>query len=441
VGADGRLWPSLVSARQGPLAHLVSAAKGDLLASVGANGSVKLWDIARRRQLRTLVQPGEAKIHSAALSADGSILALGYERDIRLWNTADGTPAGTLSYDRAGKIVALAFSPVQRRLASAMEGRGVTLWDLVSRRPAVETVYGANGRLDHQYVNSLAYSPDGSVLVSGGRESVGFWDAGSGARMGRFVGYHPGEVLAVAVSHDGKMLASASSDRTVLLWDLRSRQPMGKPLAVHRYRAVAVAFSPDGTWLASSAQDGGISRWETDPQAWVARACEVVGRNFTDAEWRQFFGDQPPRVTCPGVKGLEADALALAGDRVRAEQSYAEAVRAVLEAKDARASNGICWSGSVHRFAALVLPACDRAVQLAPDDVSRGLYLDSRGLARALAGNTAGAIEDFTAAVELMKQFSQFRPAARQMRENWIAALKSGREPFDDALLRELRLE
>ena len=441
LASDSRPRASRVDAKQGRLAFLLSAPKSDLLASVGANGSVKLWNITERRELKALVKPGKEKVFSAALSADGRTLALGFARDIRVWNVEDGSLAHTLQYRQPGKIVALAFDPVRRRLASAMEESGITLWDLDSLDPAVEAVYGPDPRLDHQRVNTLAYSPDGQALISGGWDSVGFWDADSGKPMGRLASYHPGDILAVAVSPDGSLLASASSDRTVLLWDLRTRQPMGKPITAHRSRALSVAFSPDGRWLASSDQDGAVIRWETDVEAWVSGACGIVGRNFTDDEWKQFFGDQPPRVSCPRVKAYEADALALAGDRAGAEESFKEAVHAVLETRDHRAGNSVCWFGSVHRYAKLVLPACDRAVELAPDDVAKTQYLDSRGLARALAGNTAGAIDDFATAVEFMRQFPDFRPAQTQLRESWISALRNGLDPFDDATLRALRTE
>jgi hypothetical protein len=59
-------------------------------------------------------------------------------------------------------------------------------------------------------------------------------------------------------------------------------------------------------------------------------------------------------------------------------------------------NNQICWYGSLNGFPDIILPACERAVLLMPD---HGGYRYSRGLARALTGDSAEAI-DFQFALE-----------------------------------------
>jgi hypothetical protein len=108
-----------------------------------------------------------------------------------------------------------------------------------------------------------------------------------------------------------------------------------------------------------------------------------------------------------------------------------------LAAESASSSNSLCWFGSLDGFAAEVMPACDRAVSLAPVNQVAGMR-DSRGLARALAGRPGEAVEDFQAFVEWSHQVGRYGAAVSQ-REEWIAALNSGQNPFTTETLQTLR--
>ena len=96
--------------------------------------------------------------------------------------------------------------------------------------------------------------------------------------------------------------------------------------------------------------------------------------------------------------------------------------------------NLLCWFGSIYRYASEVLDACEKAVALA-DEESKAGHLDSRGLARALTGNTQGAIEDFQAFIDS----SSFHEELRDKRKEWIESLKNGENPFTDEVLEDLK--
>ncbi len=81
----------------------------------------------------------------------------------------------------------------------------------------------------------------------------------------------------------------------------------------------------------------------------------------------------------------------------------------------------------------MVLPACEQAVELEPDNVARR---DSRGLCRALVGEFKGAIEDFRFFVE--KGGGTDYEDLMAQRKEWIQALEEGENPFSDELLKEL---
>jgi WD40 repeat protein/serine/threonine protein kinase len=112
-------------------------------------------------------------------------------------------------------------------------------------------------------VRSVACSPDGSRLASGGHDrdrSVRLWNARTGQPLGTLRG-HEERVTSVAFSPDGSRLVSGSDDKTVRVWDARTGQ------AIHRLRGHTgyvrcVAFSPDGTYVASGSQDGTVKIWD-----------------------------------------------------------------------------------------------------------------------------------------------------------------------------------
>ncbi len=92
--------------------------------------------------------------------------------------------------------------------------------------------------------------------------------------------------------------------------------------------------------------------------------------------------------------------------------------------------NALCWNGSLYDYAAEVMFSCEKAVALAPED---GGIRDSRGLARALTGNTQGAIEDFQAFVDWTDNNKK-----RLQRQRWIDALRAGENPFTEEEIKSL---
>ena len=86
-------------------------------------------------------------------------------------------------------------------------------------------------------------------------------------------------------------------------------------------------------------------------------------------------------------------------------------------------------------YAADVMDACEQAVELAPDN---GEYRESRGLARALTEDYAGAIEDFEFFVDWSEETGE-RENLRSEREVWITKLEAGQNPFDEETLESLR--
>ncbi len=221
-------------------------------------------------------------------------------------------PRGT---PRVG-VNALAFSP-QAKLVAAAHGSMVGLVDPVSQvvvkkleghRGAVNAlVWSADGAMlfaasgenaiegevrqwsvadgkvartfkgHRDMIYALAISPDGKTLATGSYDQkIKLWNVADGTERKTLNG-HNGAVYALAFRPDGKLLASASADRTVKLWDVATgerRDTLSQPLK----EQTAVAWSADGKRLAAAGADNRIRVWSVSPEAKETTNPLVVAR-------------------------------------------------------------------------------------------------------------------------------------------------------------------
>jgi WD40 repeat protein/serine/threonine protein kinase len=126
-------------------------------------------------------------------------------------------------------------------------------------------------------VQSVAFSPDGKVLLAGGRlGGARRWDAITGEPIGQPL-MHGEEIRGVAFSKDGRIIATAGTDKTVRVWDAATSEQIGKPMT-HAHWVQSVAISPDSQTVLSGSADGtarvwdlatGEQRGELRPPGWV----------------------------------------------------------------------------------------------------------------------------------------------------------------------------
>jgi WD40 repeat protein len=163
-----------------------------------------------RDQAGPILQGRDQAVYCLAFSPDGRTLACGTEDAAWLWEPAAGRVLARLR--RPAVVRAVAFAPGGNELALA-EGRGVTLWRTATgeTRPALAGEEGL--------VTSVAFTPEGRVLVSGAwGGTVRVWDVGGGRCLAAYQ-WGVGRVYAVAVSPDG-MRAAAAGHEGIVLWDL-----------------------------------------------------------------------------------------------------------------------------------------------------------------------------------------------------------------------------
>ena len=150
-------------------------------------------------------------------------------------------------------VNSVSFSPDGSMLASGSWDDTIRLWDVATGAP-LRTLEGHTSD-----VNSVSFSPDGSMLASGSWD-IRLWDVATGAPLRTLRG-HTDSVDSVSFSPDGSMLASGSWDYTIRLWDVATGAPL-RTLRGHTNRVYSVSFSPDGSMLASGSWDYTIRLWD-----------------------------------------------------------------------------------------------------------------------------------------------------------------------------------
>lgn len=304
--------PRELGIHQGTVSEVKLSQDGKMIASAGNDAVIQLWDLKSEKLKYTLLGH-QASLNKMLFSKDSKYLfSTGKDRTIRIWDTNSGHLLDIL-VGHTNAIEAINYDLASNTLVSAGGDRTVRLWypdfqiphylqqNRASKIPVPSTVYavatarhsslvavgGSDNHIwlwDHRSEKSiklpkkhigsiytLAFSPDGKTLVSGGGsadEQITVWDVHK-KRFKRILNQPIDTINAIAFHpKDNNLLASGGRDNKIWLWDLETGRSfeLGKQ---YKDSIQTLAFNSDGTILASGDRKGVIRLWNVQSRSLI----------------------------------------------------------------------------------------------------------------------------------------------------------------------------
>jgi len=218
--------------------------------------TVKCWDLEQGQERFTFpADVGEELISGAALSPDGLGLAFRCGNQLAVWELDKGQEV-LRCIGHTAPITSVAYTPDGQLLVSAGAHEALRAWRLEDGREMASLPTG------ERHVGALVISPDGQLAFTLGEKTILIWDLENGQERFTLSG-HQENVTEIAVSRDGRRAVSAAEDKTLIVWDLENGQQQHS-FRGHTEQINQVAITPDGRYVLSASDDHTIKVWDMD---------------------------------------------------------------------------------------------------------------------------------------------------------------------------------
>jgi WD40 repeat protein/serine/threonine protein kinase len=236
--------------------------------AAGTYGTISVWDLQTQQKMAPIVEAWPAG--AIVFSPDGKRVGYGVVLTNGVRQVVLEFPSRERAFEHTGKFTRelqkgsdWAFTRDGQSIIGSWQGSGHSIFvqELVS---GSEPRFVAGHRAE---ITTLAISPDGRMLATGAdypETDIKLWEVPSLRPLGQLSG-HQAWTTAVKFSPDGQTLASAATDQTIRLWDVPTKT-LRRTFAGLPADAWRLSFSGDGRKLFTGSADGTIQRWSVEAQ-------------------------------------------------------------------------------------------------------------------------------------------------------------------------------